>query len=390
LASPDFPSEMTSRTTEANPPRIDIKNGCLAWRAGRLRCELHAGPDTWRIEKQEGKKTFFRAGHGDITVDYRDDAFDVSIYLNKEAQGCTPELVIFNTHEWRIVGKTACVEGWALRRHFPFPPEAHYVWQRTMPWVGPPLYNGVAPTGRLWQSILEPLDPACAEILFDGRRGAGLVFSSINTNARNIVLTDRADEASDVPYALALRFYRVDPDLNPRTTTFGLGQPWSLESYPAVEADEQSVQFTLTLNDIGRWCEKPRKPLSRAEAEVTCEGEQIRRGADAIWFVKPGTVTWSDLVPVKGRYRIRFELRHSEASATGTDLDNAYEIRIDNDLVPLEWIKRNTYQTGNAYFGYAMTPAFDLAERGRSISITATKPWCAQRGDFHLVPADAP
>ncbi len=384
-----FPSEEPAVSKQPSPEKIDVGDGFFKWFAGGIRAELHAGPDTWRSEGLDGKVMRYRSEYGEASIAYADDAFDVNLHLGKEANAYAPELVIFNASRWVISGQTAKLQGWTLRRHFPFPPGVSYAWSPAMPWVGVPLYSGVAPTDRVWQSLLEPLNIEYPVIVFSNNWPAEVHLSSIESNARNIVLSDRTGDRADA-CGLALRFYGVDPELNRRIAAFGLGQPWSLDTYLPAEPQEQRIRFRISrqFQNICRLNYESRSAIDRGEARVTCDGEAIRREASGIWFVKPGTVTWSKLVPVKGKYRIRFELRHSESSPTGTDLDNAYEIRIDGEAVPLEWVKRNVYQTGNAYFGYAMTPALDLDQRGRTVAITTKQPWCAQRGDFHLTPAD--
>jgi hypothetical protein len=133
--------------------------------------------------------------------------------------------------------------------------------------------------------------------------------------------------------------------------------------------------------------EVTRLGVDRGEASVKWDCPRLSRDAQAAWYIEPGSVIWSNLRPVSGRYRIRFELRRSEQSESGRDLDDAYEVLIDGQAVPLEWTQFNTFNTGNAWFGYALTPPLDLATQGRSIEIRTTKPWCAIRGGFFLVPA---
>jgi hypothetical protein len=89
-----------------------------------------------------------------------------------------------------------------------------------------------------------------------------------------------------------------------------------------------------------------------------------------------------------GTFRIELELRYSESSASGTDLDGAYTVAVDGVPQPLVWTKRGTAIFGNAYFGLALTAPIDLSGKTHSITITTSRPWCSVRKHFRLVRAD--
>ena len=162
-----------------------------------------------------------------------------------------------------------------------------------------------------------------------------------------------------------------------------------MDSYPRGKPGPVVVRFTVSAanaQEATHAVTAPRLPIDRTGTTFTKKSNgKIHENNGAIWLVKPNTLTWSHLTPpVTGRYRIRFELRHSESSPEGTDLQDAYELRIDGRVVPLEWIKLNTWHTGNAYFGHAVTPPLDLSKRARTIEISTKKTWCAVRGGFHI------
>ena len=344
-----------------------------------------------KVSAQWGKMTCtVQAGTADIITRQNGNKLEVIIH----PQEGTPEITILNANKWKLSGRTALLSDRVIRRHFPFPPETHYTWNRTLSWGSAPLYNSIAPTGRLWESILEPIHPQQPAMAFEADNKA-ILISDIQSTANNIVLTDRTDEKNPEPYGLTLRFHASDPDLSPRVRIFGLGQPWEMDTYPERATSPQELRFTLSLTTVQNAdaaLQAERLPVDRGEAHFRCEGKDVRsKGKDIrsegnmCWFIKPGKIEWSHLAAVPGRYRLRLELRHSEVTPEGTDLDNAYEVRINGNAVPLEWIKRNTYNTGNAFFGYAITPPLDMASI-QNLSIEAQKPWCSQRGALHLIP----
>ena len=344
-------------------------DGVTRFRSGRLVAELvgggadavlhvaHAGEETWAVDF-EGSSS--------------------------------PELRVMNADRWMVSGRTAVLDDRVLRRHFPFPPEAGYVWNRSMPWVGPALYNGVAPTGRLWQSLLEPLHPDQRAVLFTDRAGSRLLLSQIDTNAHNIVLTDRTDELQPEPYGLALRFYVSDPDLDPGIAAFGLGQPWRMADPPKASPVRIRLRFRVKAiapgddEEVRNAMNANRLPVARGEAAIERSGNPFHGDADTWWFERLGSIAYTKLAKVPGSHRIRLELRYSEKSAADDDLRSAYEVRVNGELVPLEWLQRDTYHTGNAFFGYALTPAIDTGAI-ESLEIKTTRPWCALRDGLYLL-----
>ncbi len=387
-----FMGETPAAACEKSALAVEPFERGLRIRGGCLRGQLQAGPGPWRFSAARGTTDCYASSYGTLKLTRRDGDVDVELHLGESGEAHTPEMVILNADRWAVSGRTALLDDRLLRRHFPFPPEANYTWLRTKAWgsvQGGGFYRHAAPTGRLWQSLLEPLHPDRPAVAFTDVGGAALLMSGIETSARNVVLTDRTDEQHDGPYGLALRFHAADPDLSPRAAVVGW-QPWTMKVYPKPAIGEQSLRFTIRLTDAEgarAALDAPRLPVRRSRASVRREGDRFNEDRHGLWFIEPGTVTWTGLVPpVKGRYRIRLELRHSETSASGTDLEGAYVVRVDGEAVPLTWVRRDTYHVGNAYFGHAITPPLDLTTRGRSISVSTRKTWCAMRGTFHLVP----
>ncbi len=388
MPQPAFPGEALVEPATQEALVVKAAGDGIHVRCGRLIATIEAGPGPWRESKEHNGTIQLDAEYGSIAITPN---LAFTITLEQTGPGFTPELAILNADRWSVSGLTALLEDRLLRRHFPFPPEANYTWNKSMTW-GARIYT-TAPTARLWQSLLEPLHPANPALAFADRDGAVLLLADVYAEpAANIVLTDRTDEGDPDPYGLVLRFHAIDPDLRPDIAAVGLGQPWIVEETAQIGPKQQRVHFRLEEAASGALralLAAPRRPVERCEARVVHSGGIVKglhnNAENAIWLVEPGTVTWSHLARVEGKYRIRLELRHSEGSAAGTDLENAYTLTIDGESIPLTWVEHDTSHTGNAYFGYAETPAIDLAVKGRTLSITTSKPWCAIRKGFRLM-----
>ncbi len=233
-------------------------------RVGKIRAQFTAGPGPWVAETSR-EETILSSPYGAIRMRWREGAVVIDMNLTEAAADRTPELVVNNARRWLVSGQTALLDDRLLRRHFPFPPEKNYRWDRTMRWGGWALYNNVAPTGRLWQSILEPLHPDNPALAFGDASGNGLVVSEIRTQAHNIVLTDRTDEDLADPYALALRFYAQDPDISAESDEMRLDVAAS-GSTSSVEPGVVSLHVKLipcAEGDAARHLAATRLPVSR-------------------------------------------------------------------------------------------------------------------------------
>ncbi|MDR3708460.1 MAG: alpha-amylase family glycosyl hydrolase [Capsulimonadaceae bacterium] len=358
------------------------------WRNGKMAIALSPGTAAW-TKRVEGATTTYDSPSGRITVRNEGIAAHVELEYGKGAP--IPSLVVHNADSWLVSGRTAILDDRVIRRHFPFPASSGYSWKRNIIWGSAPwgsLYHGVAPCGRLWQSLLEPLHPDEPDLAFVDGAGTGFELSSVHCDAQNTVLTDATDEQSSAPYHLDLRFYAADPDLSQMVQVFGLGKQWQMDAPPAaVAANSLHASFEITPtsgNPAARWA-SPRLPVERGGMRETISGNDYHQGFNGVFFPKGGKVTWAGFAAAPGVYRIEFELRHSEASATGTDLDAAYAVTVDGATQPLTWTKRGTATYGNAYFGLATTRPIDLKGKAHTVEITCTKPWTAVREHYRLI-----
>jgi hypothetical protein len=370
-------------------------------RAGWISGAFDPAADVWTREKKAGNTARYGSDTGFLEITKEDDnTWQVTLELEKTDASTVPELLLRNTAQWYVSGRTALLRDYTLRRHYPFPAGREYAWNRDICWGAAcqgMYYDQCAPTGRLWQSLQEPLHPESPGAAFQDRDGSVLIVDQLLSDAGHIVLTDRSDEPcmreGHAPYALALRFYPADPDIAPPVRFGGVQPAWRLEKYPPPDYGPMRVSFRLTIADatdhprLAALCEAERRPVRRNSPRITLEGGHTIRNNGAWWFPQTGTVTWKDMPCVDGVYRIRFELRHSESGPDGTDLDDAYTLLIDGRETPFEWTQRNTRRHGNAYFGHVLTPPLDLAEHARAITLRAAKPWTAVGHAIMLVEA---
>ncbi|MDR3708459.1 MAG: alpha-amylase family glycosyl hydrolase [Capsulimonadaceae bacterium] len=384
------PAEVYAGETYADAR--DAGNGGLTWHSGKVTLNLQMGGDGW-TESVSGERSTYSSPNGTVTLLRKAQSTRIDIDLKPSAP--TPRLVVLGADRWLVSGRTAIVNDRVLRRHFPFPAGSGYTWNRKIvsgsaPWGK--LYDSVAPEGRLWQSILEPLHPDDPGLEFADRAGAGLSITGLSTTARNIVLTDCTDEPESGPFRLETRFYDIDTDLNANVRALGLGSQWlmSREALPPVTPAALHVSFMIS-NSEGDWRARwsaPRLPVQRtphvAETDI---GPRFVHAVQSTFLPEPGQVAFDGFPPVAGVYQIELDLRRSEASATSHELESAYTVRVDGIEQPLQWSQRGSGAMGNAYFATALTPPIDLSGKTHSISITTARPWCAVHDHFKLVKA---
>ena len=364
----------------------------LLIQSSQIAARLTAGKTPWKVVHENPELSVYESVGGTIRLSHTGTETHIEVDLKPEASETFPSFEILHADYWGVSGRTAFLDDRLLQRHHPFPEGSGYHWDRTMIWGNAPwrtLYNQVLPNGRLWQSILEPLHPDQPGFIFKDHAGGGVVVSGIQTNARNVVLTDRADEPETHPYGLALRFLGIDRDLSPEVQTFGVGGGWQMESYP--EPEPTAVHLSFTLSPCGGVTETqlreiPRYPiLQNRPVEIRSKTRFGIDTFDAIWMIDPGSVTWSHLPLVKGNYRIAFELRHSEVSAEARELEKHYRVKVNGVEQPLEWYQHDTSHTGNAFFGFAQTPVIDLDKGPNTVTVESTHTWCAIRGRLRLI-----
>lgn len=382
------PVTPTGFTMSVDDDGIQIQNGSLV-------LAIRGGAGTWEEVSNDGTIATYSSCDGTLSVEDLGSAYEIAFDLAEHAVNTPPVVSIYNSDRWYVSGKTALLGDRTLRRHFPFAESAGYTWKRNQVWGAVPggeFYDNVAPTGRYWQSLWEPLNPTAPAVAFEDSEGNGLVLSQILTNAENVVLTDRTDEELVEPYRLDLRFYAQDPDLTAGIHQFGVGQPWELSEHSDEPVAPASLTFRVEVSSgaIEEELDAPRETFGRGEAEVVRSGNDSDYwdGNGAIYYINPNTVTWSNLQGIDGTYRIALRLRHSEIGPSQTELTGDYTVRFNNILQPLEWVEYNVYSTGNSWFGTALTPSIDLSGGPHFMSVTTQNHWRAVGTQFELIPVE--
>lgn len=302
----------------------------------------------------------------------------------------TPSVRLFNVERWLVSARSGLLDDRLLRRHDTYPTGADYRWDRTMIWgesAWGNLYDRVSPTGRLWQSFVEPLSAERPALAFTDAEGRALGLEVLESTAGNIVLTDRTDEDMSLPYALELRFHPLDVALSPSVRLLGRGQPWKLAEYPGPQPGLQRLRLRIVpiAGDPADALEAPRQAIRGQAARFERDAATVVINNWGIWLTEPTTIRWTRLNGVPGRFRLRLELRHSERSADGTDLDDQYTIALNGRPLRYEWSRRATYNIGNAWFGYVLTEPVDLDTGPHELSIQTGHTWCAMREPIMLM-----
>jgi hypothetical protein len=310
-----------------------------------------------------------------------------------EPGGQLPPINILDITEWGVSGRTGLLHDRHMRRNYPFPPGSDYKWSREHCWgrlQWGEFYRNVSPTGKLWQSAIEPLHPENPAIAVARGPDGGILISDIRTDACNVVLTDLTQSTEPGRSQLQLSFRAVDPDLDTNVVLFGRGQPWKLQGGAPTPARPLHVEFTLTRFGGGMTesLEAARLPFQFPGPVVTQSDGQTANMSGRHFFIDPGWVRWDDLAAVSGRFRIQLELRFTERDAESTELLDAYRLELNGERVPFEVVSKNVWSTGNAYFGHVLTPAIDLTTGPHTLELRTARPWCAYRPLFVLHPEE--
>jgi hypothetical protein len=378
----------------ADEPRVTASAAGVNIQAGGLLLTLRGGGGAWTAEARTDTLTTLSSPSGQITIAHEADGVRIRCELVRLSSPLeAPTLTVRNAAEWLVSGRTALLRDGVLRRHFPFPAESQIRWTRKMCWGAAPwgsLYDQTCPSGRLWQSVLEPLHPDRPALGFTDAMGQGVIVETVASTASNMVLTDRSDEETGEPYQLEVRFYADDPDLSPRVRLFGVGQPWVMDDFPVAAAGAAPQHLELKLKQVpaasvASALSAERLPVASSRA-VRTASSRVLPFMNVFLLPEPMTLTWSNLAPAPGTYRIALELRHSEKGPGERDLTTAYQVSVNGQSQPLEWLQLNTYHFGDAWFGWAVTPPLQLDGRRHELRLTTSHHWTGLRPNFKLIP----
>lgn len=364
----------------------------VGYAGGGLAGWIDGGLGDWAPVAVTAPREVWTSEGGTITLTPLAEGYRVEVEMDAHLWRRPPELFVANADRWLVAGRTALLEDRVLRRHYPFAPDANYRWDRTMYW-GPAmrgrLYDQLAPTGRLWQSIFEPLHPEGGAVAFEHADGGGLIVDQFEGAPGNLVLTDRSDEATVEPYGLALRFYANDPEVMPDVRAYGVDQRWRFLDRPAPDLAPVTMSFRVRLTQ-----DSPRDELAAAAppmgpapdvATESVDVDVIPGFSDEVYMPSPGTYRWGNLRAEPGWYRIGPELVHSRVGPTGSDRQGDYVVELDGTPQPLEWTDLATYVDNDYWFGIARTPPVWLDGTARELTVRTTDGWAGLRRYLYLI-----
>lgn len=379
--------EIEFSTEEANVlgPELVFEDGELFFTNGDMRVAFLAGQEKWRLGADDAEGRTYMTDTTELRVSEFQGGLHCELSCVPGELNDWPAIVLTKVDTWQVSGRTAMLHDHALHRHYPWPESAAYVWDKSMSWVGYEMYNRISPTGRLWESVIDPLHPDVPAVCFRDSAGKRIRIADIETDVKNLLLCEGDD------YALRMEFRGRDAELAPSVAVAGIGQPYCVESQVAADDDFYTTSFILsvisgaTTEEERRTIETPRMDADRRAYQMALSGDEAsinhRLG---VVLPNPGKVSWKGIALPKGRYRLKFTMRHSEVSPEGTDLDDAYEISVNNQPLTYEWTARNVFQYGNAYYGEVLTDACDCGGDSNEITISTNKKWCMIKEQFVL------
>jgi len=320
---------------------------------------------------------------------YEDGSIQIIATAGSPGQG-ELSLQIVGVDRWFVKSITGVYEDRLMRRHYPWPDENLYHWDPSFVWGYEPhnLYRHTLPSGRQWHSAVAPLPPQDGRIGFASSSGDGILLLNIESNAMNIVLTDRSELPDPRPYGLTLRFLASDESLNPGWVPGYQRSFWTEIPIKSHREENEPLKVTFTLAPL-KGIESAMAPIESFAPNTT--GKEIigtgryNLSHDRLWLMEPNTVEWRDL-PLKnpGEYTLWMQLRHSERSPEETELSKHYHIALDGKPVIFEWARLNTWHTGNGYFGWAKAPAGFLKAGKHSLRIETSHTWLALLPHFYI------
>ncbi|HOJ34047.1 MAG TPA: alpha-amylase family glycosyl hydrolase [Candidatus Hydrogenedentes bacterium] len=382
----DTPAAFAAQETQKSqkPPHSthpqQIETGSVVF--GTLVAKFLPENTSRQLERFPDGRFCFRSERGEITIMPAKEKVMIQVSISDEVWG----LRLFGVDRWIVMGQTARLYDRFIQRRFPFPEESAYHWDKSLPWINNLLYQQVAPTGRLWQSVVEPLDKAQPTLGFADRVGNGITITLLESSAENIVLTDCGDEpdGNNSPPHLELRFYGLDRDLQPHVAALGPMTPWRLASSPEAGRTTVRLEIAFSKQDIEKLIPVKKRYKSPERPGFDCTAPFSVHN-NILFAHEPAKLTWSRLKTPQGTYYIRLTLRTSERSPDARELCDAYRVLIDGTDVPLTWTSfEPNARLGNAYFGMAQTPPLTFTGKELHLTIQTLKPWCAIEPTFSL------
>jgi hypothetical protein len=292
-------------------------------------------------------------------------------------------LQLTGVDRWLATTVTGVYEDRLMRRHFPWPEAGGYRWDPTLVWGFEPhhLYQAWLPAGRQWQSAVAPLLSGDGCLAFAGATGPALRIAGVQTNAHNVILTDRSEGPDPEPYGLTLQFVARDEALNPWWSPAYRRAGWVEMPNPHALAPQEPLRVRFRLQPGGDFADllaNAPGPQPEGAARREIGPARHHQSGGRLWFPEPNTVDWTGLPLTQGGdHTLWMELRHSERGPAETELTEHYVITLDDQPVNFVWARLNAWSTGNGYFGWAKAAVGRLEAGPHRLQVRTTHTWCA-------------
>lgn len=379
--------------SDGETPVLSLVDGRLVMDSGAMQVEILSGREKWLLHAADDATQQYASGAVELQVTPTETGLRCELVFPEADPGAWPAIELTGADAWMVAGRTALLHDRALRRHFPWPEDVDYTWDKTMFWgphPGGTTYDRISPTGRMWESVFEPLHPEHPAIGFHDSGGEGVLLAEIATDCGNLLLSETATADSPV---LRLAFRGYDSEVAAHINLGSPCAPYRLEHPEPEPARRYHTSFTLSMRKempavIKDWAAAAEPyPMDRPIHRRRFEGKGTHLLPQVgIVLPEPGAVIWEGLVFPTGHRTVRLTLRHSEQSPEGTDLDAAYRILVNDEELPVTWMQRNVSQHRNAYFGYADIALPVASEEVYTLRIETTRNWGIVKEIFVLRP----
>lgn len=241
--------------------------------------------------------------------------------------------------------------------------------------TSPGLHGGIHAPNRLWESKMHPLHRQEGFVAVETQGGLWRIGLRGVSPAVALYLDDGSARGDDgvlklhiaVADAFAPRVWRGPftivgaeaPGLEGGTTALSL----SLE--PLASLDRETLTRGVTYHT-------PTQRPAQVAGEVDASGQ-----GGMLYLPRPGAMRYELEVPSPGRWHLWLELRRSESSLEGTDLEDGYTLALDGDPVAFRWQRRPRHAVGNSYVDWVSVGPLDLTEGPHVLVVTTLKTWCA-------------
>ncbi|MBD3178011.1 MAG: DUF3459 domain-containing protein [Armatimonadia bacterium] len=269
------------------------------------------------------------------------------------------------TH-WMANTESGLLEGMHVPRHRAWRPATGYG-------RGPGLRGGIHIPSRIWDSGLHRLHPERGFVAVAHAGGC----TRIELPELPPGVTAHLDDGSSAGDDEVLKLVVLATDPAPIRVDHG---PFAVVGGPAVQVSPPELDLRIS---AATWPEL----LAGAAASVyeTAARRPVQVAGDTpashnsgmLYLPEPGAMRYDLEVPIAGEWHLWLELRRSERSAGGTDLDDAYRVTIGDQPVTYEWLGRTRHSTGNSFVDWVAVGPIRLDSGEARLTVHTLTSWCA-------------